>query len=98
MNDTTERLIVPIALRAAAKFAKEPHKSELEDAAKQCEAASNLSSAKKASLSGRLASRWASAYADARDKVLTAMADIGLQVLIDMKSPGCEWLDLTEEK
>lgn len=37
----------------------------------------------------------AAAYA-AADLVLTEFADLMLQVLVEMKSPGCEWLYLTE--
>ena len=38
------------------------------------------------------------AYADARSriKVLSLAAEIGLEALIQLKSPGCKWLDLCE--
>ena len=36
------------------------------------------------------------AKAAARIKVLTICADIGLEALIEQKSPGCEWLDLCQ--
>lgn len=37
------------------------------------------------------------AYADAyADKILVKAADIALQILIDMKSPGCQWLYLCD--
>ena len=40
----------------------------------------------------------AAAYAAADDdKYLVKMAEIGLSVLIEMKSPGCEFLYLTEQ-
>ena len=38
----------------------------------------------------------AAADADARHNILLVCADIGLQALIELKSPGCEWLDLCE--
>ena len=34
---------------------------------------------------------------DARDKSLAKFAEDVVQILIDMKAPGCEWLGLTEE-
>ena len=39
---------------------------------------------------------YAYAAADVRLKILQTCADIGLQALIELKSPGCEWLDLCE--
>jgi hypothetical protein len=39
----------------------------------------------------------AAARANARDKALNTVAEIGLQTLIELKSPGCEYLYLTEE-
>lgn len=39
----------------------------------------------------------ASAYAEARDKALMLLADIGLECLVELKSPGCEWLALCDE-
>jgi hypothetical protein len=38
------------------------------------------------------------AYASAADKLLQLTADVGLQCLIELKSPGCKWLWLCEEK
>jgi hypothetical protein len=38
----------------------------------------------------------ADAAADARDKSLADYAEAVVQILIDMKAPGCEWLPLTE--
>jgi hypothetical protein len=40
------------------------------------------------------ASAYAVAYAE-HDRVLAFAARVGTQVLMDMGSPGCEWLDLT---
>ncbi len=43
------------------------------------------------------AAAYAAAAADAyRLKVLNCSAQIGLEALIELKSPGCEWLDLCE--
>ncbi len=36
----------------------------------------------------------AAAYAYARDKSLAEYAETVVQILIDMKAPGCQWLDL----
>lgn len=36
------------------------------------------------------------AYAYAKDEALTLMADICLECLVELKSPGCKWLDLCE--
>lgn len=38
----------------------------------------------------------ARAHARARDEALTLLADICLECLIELKSPGCKWLDLCE--
>jgi hypothetical protein len=38
----------------------------------------------------------AAAYAASRDKILAVFAEDVVQVLIDMKAPGCQWLDLAE--
>ena len=44
------------------------------------------------------AAAYAAAYAAADDdKYLVKMAEIGLSVLVEMKSPGCEFLYLTEQ-
>ncbi len=45
------------------------------------------------------AAAYAAAYkkrSDARDKSLAAYAEEIVQVLFDMKAPGCQWLELTE--
>lgn len=41
------------------------------------------------------AARYAASDA-AKDSILTKMADIGLEVLIELKSPGCQWLDVCD--
>lgn len=65
-------------------------------------AASSASYAGDAASAARAAASYASYAASAAtsyagDKVLSEMADIGVAVLQELKSPGCEWLDLTEE-
>jgi len=76
------RRFVPIALRAAASVHdKQFHKDALEAAAVSCEKAETSEAARAAS--------WA-----ASDKLLAEFAECVVQVLIEMKAPGCQWLDL----
>lgn len=96
------RRILPIALRAAAS--RNPkHAEALEAAAVRCELEGTGEAAKfarevaLAALRAADADAYADAYA-ARDRVLNACADIGLQALIALKSPGCEYLWLADEK
>jgi len=101
----TVKRILPIALRAAASRIP-AHKEALEMAADACEAIVDLSSARavagatqKTALAARAAyAADAAAAADARSKakikVLSLAAKIGLEALIKLKSPGCQWLDL----
>lgn len=106
------RKAVPIALRAAASIHHDSnHKAAMLDAAARCEKegtraaalhAKNVASSAEASA---YASADASAYAYAsasadrakiRDKVLADFAEDVVQILIEMKAPGCQWLELTE--
>jgi hypothetical protein len=100
------RKMVPLALRAAASIQKDAaHKQKLIDAANRCEkdgtkAAANAASAYAAASAAASAYAAASAaYAaksKARDQVLSDFAEGVVQILIEMKAPGCEWLSLTE--
>jgi hypothetical protein len=78
--EMTIRKIVPIALRAAAvlNHAAE-HKTALEASAKLCETEGSQSAAESA---------------ESIDTVLSGFAESVVQVLIEMKAPGCQWLDL----
>ena len=98
------RVVLPIALRiAAARGGK--YADELEAAAKICESATDFEAAKAATLAAREITRKARAYADAdayadakkiRLQMLQAVAKVGLDALIELKSPGCEFLDLCD--
>ncbi len=52
-------------------------------------------SARSAAWSARSARSAESAWSAARDKSLSIAAELCVGVLIEMKSPGCKWLDLT---
>lgn len=80
------RRVVPMALRAAASLQDEPHKTKLLEAAKRCESDGSAD-----------ATHYAAAADAARDEVLTVVADIILQALIVLKSPGVEYLYLLAE-
>jgi hypothetical protein len=101
------QMCVPVALRAAASIHKDPmHAQVLRDAANVCEREGTRDSALAAREVAQDARRAAAdaayaAYADAaaayaRDKVLSDFAEGVVQILIEMKAPGCEWLPLTE--
>ena len=65
------------------------------DAADAAAAAAAAYAADAAAYAADAAAYAADAYA-ARDTSLAAFAEDVVQILIDMKAPGCEWLDLTE--
>ena len=80
--EMTIRRFIPIALRAAASIHPQvKHQTAMKKAAVQCEQAANLKDCE--------AAGWA-----ARDKLLSDFAEGVVQVLIEMKAPGCQWLDL----
>lgn len=91
LSEQCIRQIVPIALRATGKLNPE-FAARLETAAVRCEQGGPY----EASIQARDVARKAAyaAYAAARDHVLNIVAEIGLQVLIDLKSPGCKYLHL----
>jgi hypothetical protein len=66
--------------------------------AASADAAAYAASAASASAASADAAAYAAsaAYADARDKSLAGYAEAVVQILIDMKAPGCQWLALTE--
>lgn len=93
----TIRKIVPFALREAAKtHPNQKHKDELEVAARRCE----VDGDKLTAYAANAANAAYAAYAtdDARDKFLSLIAEEVVQILIDIKSPGAEWLDLAPIK
>lgn len=104
--EQTIRQILPITLRAAAS--RNPkHAAVLEGAAIGCEqegtgaATKNAKEVAKVVRADAAAAAAAVAYADAvayaaRDSMLNKMAEIGLAALIELNSPGCAYLYLTE--
>ena len=100
--DMTIRKVVPIALRAAASRVPK-HAEALESAAVRCEQDGTLEACRHARTTAADAAAAAAAYADAaaavdaprtRDRVLAQYAELVVEILIDLKAPGCEWLDL----
>ncbi len=97
---------VPNALRAVAAIAPEPFKTRLIGKAALCEVEPtrhNAIEARDAAREYRDAAyaAYAAAAADAadaavaaRDKILAAFAEAVVQILIDLKAPGCKWLSL----
>lgn len=106
--DHAIRVTVPGALRIAASIQKdEKHKAALCEAANRCEKEGTREAAQSAQAIARSAAAAAydaAAYAvgdagakkSTRDKSLADYAEAIVQILIDMKAPGCQWLDLTE--
>jgi hypothetical protein len=101
------RKCVPQALRAAASINKSPeHQAALIAAANNCEKEGTEKSAREAraaayAAAAAAAAAYAYAYAyaakkKARDESLASFAEDVVQILIDMKAPGCEFLSLTE--
>ena len=77
--------LIPEVLRIVAPMVP-GHQAALLEHAIKCEKAETLEAASAAS--------YAASAASAKDKMLTLAADIGTDVLIGLKSPGCKWLDL----
>jgi hypothetical protein len=65
-------------------------------AAAACAAAASAYAADSAACAAAASAYAAAACADERDRVMSLFAEEVVQVLIDMKASGCEWLDLTE--
>lgn len=96
---------VPEALRAAAGVASAKHKDKFLNAADMCERDPTCENAMQARAAADATIRAASAadasayaadaYA-ARDTSLAAFCEAVVQILIEMKAPGCEFLHLTE--
>ena len=104
--DHAIRVSVPEAMRVAASIIKNPdHKAAMIAAAARCEKEGTREAAIAAKKTAAAAAdaaadaAYAYAYADAaaRDKSLANYAEAVVQILIEMKAPGCQWLDLTEE-
>ena len=97
--DYAIRISTPQALRSAASIIKnEKHKAELYEAANRCEKEGTRKSAQQARDITRSADDPAAyAAADAsRDKALSDCAEAVVQILIELKAPGCQYLYLTE--
>lgn len=90
--ESVVRKQVPIALRAAASKQKDDGKREaLLAAAERCE----KEGTREAALGAKKAADAAADAAPAkRDEKLAEFAEDVVQILVDMKAPGCEWLDL----
>lgn len=99
--DVSIRRVVPRALRSAAKV-NPKHAEALEAAAVQCEREGTREAAENGRQVARAADAVAAAAADAvaaayarvRDRTLAEFADDVVEILIDLKAPGCQWLDL----
>lgn len=90
--EMTIRRFLPIALRAAASLhLQSQHKEALKAAAKTCEQTGTGAAEAAAWAAAR-----AAAGAAAGDKLLSDFAEGVVQILVEMKAPGCQWLDLTE--
>ena len=101
------RKAVPYALWCAAKVHKDAwNKQALLNAAQRCERKGTKKAAGAARGAARVAG-WAAEAAWAvrvaawaaeaeRDRILSLFAEEIVQVLIELKAPGCEWLYLTE--
>ena len=87
---------VPLALRAAASVQKSTkHKSALLDHASRCEKERTRQSAIDAAAAAAADAAAAdAAYAHARDRTLARFAEDVVKILIEMKVPGVQWLDL----
>jgi hypothetical protein len=78
---------------AAAAYAAAADAAAYAAAAADAAAYAAAADAYAAAAADAAAAAYAAAYA-ARDEVLTASAEIGVRILVELKSPGCEWLDL----
>jgi hypothetical protein len=93
--------IVPRALLSAAKYHPDKkHQDALKKAAKDCQKNPTQKTAN-AAYAAANAAAYAAAYAAnaanaAKDAELAFFAEEVVQVLIDMKAQGAQWLDLTE--
>lgn len=100
--EMTIRHFLPIALRAAASIHPQvKHQDALESAAKLCEQNLDQATAAQAAAQAATAAAWAATAAAwaaraAADKLLNEFAEGVVQILIEMKAPGCQWLNLVE--
>ena len=91
--DYAIRVSTPKALRIAADRTEDTrHRDALRAAANRCENEGTRESADAAAYAGDVGGPAASA---ARDKSLSEYAEAVVQILIEMKAPGCQWLALT---
>jgi hypothetical protein len=86
---------------SAARSAELAAESAAESAARSAESAARSaawSAAARAAARSAESSAWSaeSSAWPARDEILSAFAEGVVQILVDMKAPGCEWLSLTE--
>jgi hypothetical protein len=80
----------------AAAYAAAYDAADAAYAAYAAYAADAASAADAAAADAAAYAAYAAYAADARDKSLAAFAEGVVQILIEMKAPGCEWLDLNE--
>jgi hypothetical protein len=102
--DMTIRRSLPAGLRAAAGV-NPKHADALEAAAARCERGGTREScqhagdvAREARSAAAADARSAAAADAARDKSLAAYAEWVVEILIDIKAPGCQWLDLVPKQ
>jgi hypothetical protein len=102
----TIRTVIPPCLRRVAKHVKDPFRlliaalrceAELNKAsaleAKEAAAAAAYAAAAAAAYAAAAAAAAADAYADAdAEKILVEYAENVVQILIEMKAPGVQWL------
>ena len=96
--DMTIRRAVPVGLRAAAR-ANPAHAAALEACAVRCEQEGARESCEEARRVARAAAdaAYAAAAARARDRMLAEYAEWIVEILIDMQSPGVQWLHLAPQ-
>jgi len=85
----TIQTVVPAALRSAAKVLTGEHPTKLLVLATKCEKEPTEANAREA----QKAAANAAAYAATKDEVLATFAENVVQILIEMKAPGCQWLE-----
>ena len=103
---TVTKFLPPVLRKAGLEAeAKACEAAENLMAATAAADAARAAAATAAATAARAAAATAAAYAayaaaraaaDAADRILISMAELGLEVLKEMKSPGCEWLCLCD--
>ena len=111
LAELTTRRFVPLALRTAADGIGDVHSAKLLEAAERCARDGDHASAARAARAAGAAERaWAvgevgevgaaraaeAEWGESGDRVLSAFAEMIVEILQELGSPGCEWLWLTE--